>query len=62
MILVTDGVVESRDHDLDEGIAKLCRRAADLRERPLREVVDGLAALADTTLRDDFTVMGVRLS
>jgi hypothetical protein len=33
-----------------------------LRERPLREVVDGLAALADTTLRDDVTVMAVRLS
>lgn len=62
LILVTDGVVESRDHDLDEGIAKLCRRAAELRERPLREVVDGLAALADTTLRDDVTVMAVRLS
>ena len=62
LILVTDGVVESRDHDLDEGIAQLCRRAAELRERPLREVVDGLAALADTTLRDDVTVMAVRLS
>jgi PAS domain S-box-containing protein len=62
LILVTDGVVESRDHDLDEGIAMLCQRAAELRERPLREVVDGLAALADTTLRDDVTVMAVRLS
>jgi len=62
LVLVTDGVVESRAHDLDEGIAKLCRRAAQLRERPLREVVDGLARLADTSLRDDVTVVAVRLS
>jgi serine phosphatase RsbU (regulator of sigma subunit) len=62
LILVTDGVVESRMHDLDEGIAQLTRRAVELRDRPLRELVDGLAALADKTLRDDVTVMAARLS
>ena len=61
LVLVTDGVVESRDHDLDEGIAVLRRRAAELRDRPLAEVVDALAALADKSLRDDVTVVVARL-
>jgi PAS domain S-box-containing protein len=61
LVLVTDGVVESRAHDVDRGIALLGERAASLRERPLPEVVAALAALADTSLRDDVTVMVVRL-
>lgn len=61
LVLVTDGVVESRDRDLDEGIARLLERAAALRERPLRDLVDGLAALADPSLRDDVTVVAARL-
>ena len=61
LVLVTDGVVESRTRDLDQGIDRLRQRAAELRDRPLREVVDGLAALADTTLQDDVTVMAARL-
>ncbi len=62
LVLVTDGVVESRTGDLDEGITRLRDRAAELREAPLRELVDALAALADTSLRDDVTVVAVRLS
>jgi PAS domain S-box-containing protein len=62
LVLVTDGVVESRTGDLDEGITRLCDRAAELREAPLRELVDALGALADTSLRDDVTVVAVRLS
>ena len=58
---MTDGVVESRTRDLDQGITRLRERAAELRDRPLREVVDGLAALADTSLQDDVTVMAARL-
>jgi PAS domain S-box-containing protein len=61
LILVTDGVVESRTHDLDEGIEWLRQRAVEMRDRPLREVVDGLAALADTSLQDDVTVVAARL-
>jgi serine phosphatase RsbU (regulator of sigma subunit) len=61
LVLVTDGVVESRMHDLDQGIEMLRRRASVLRDLPLREVVDGLAALADKTLQDDVTVMAARL-
>jgi PAS domain S-box-containing protein len=61
LVLVTDGVVESRTHDLDRGIARLCEVAAELRDRPLRQVVDGLARLSDTSLRDDVTVVAARL-
>jgi PAS domain S-box-containing protein len=61
LVLVTDGVVESRAHDVDRGIALLGERAASLRERPLPEVVDALAELADTSLRDDVTVVAARL-
>jgi PAS domain S-box-containing protein len=61
LILVTDGVVESRTQDLDEGITRLRVRAAELRDQPLRRLVDSLAALADKSLRDDVTVMAARL-
>ena len=61
LILVTDGVVESRTRDLDQGIERLRQRAAELRGGPLRELVDGLAALADKTLQDDVTVVAARL-
>ena len=61
VVLVTDGVVESRDHDIDEGIERLRRRAAELRDRPLDELVAGLAALADERLHDDVTVVAARL-
>jgi serine phosphatase RsbU (regulator of sigma subunit) len=61
LVLVTDGVVESRTHDLDQGIARLRERAAACRERPLDELVDALAGLADKSLRDDVTVVAARL-
>ena len=61
LILVTDGVVESRTGDLDQGIARLRERAAELREEPLRRLVDALAELADPSLRDDVTVVAARL-
>lgn len=61
LIMVTDGVVESRHHDIDHGIRLLCDRAADLRDAPVKELVQGIAALADTSLHDDVTVMAARL-
>jgi PAS domain S-box-containing protein len=61
VVLVTDGVVESRDHDVDEGISRLRYRAAELRGRPLEEIVAGIAALADQRLHDDVTVVAARL-
>ena len=60
MLLVTDGVVETRGADLDQGIEALRQRAVELRDRPLTEMVSGLATLADTSLHDDVTVLAVR--
>ena len=60
LLLVTDGVVETRGADLDQGIAALRDRAVELRDRPLTELVTGLATLADTSLHDDVTVLAVR--
>ncbi len=61
LIMVTDGVVESRRHDIDHGIRLLCDRAADLRDAQMKELVQGIAALADTSLHDDVTVVASRL-
>ncbi|MFC4784167.1 SpoIIE family protein phosphatase [Nocardioides sp. MAHUQ-72] len=61
LVLVTDGVVESRSQDLDRGIARLRERAAQLRDRPLADLVAGLADLADPTSGDDVTVVAARL-
>jgi PAS domain S-box-containing protein len=61
LVLVTDGVVESRHHDLDRGIDRLRERAAELRDHPLSDLVRGLAELADPSLRDDVTVLAARV-
>jgi PAS domain S-box-containing protein len=61
LVLVTDGVVESRSRDLEVGIDQLRERAAQLRDRPLTEIVAGLAALADPSSHDDVTVLAARL-
>lgn len=61
LVLVTDGVVESRREDLDHGLARLLARATELRDRPLPELVVALAELADPTLRDDVTVVAARI-
>lgn len=61
LVMVTDGVVESRRHDIDHGISLLCERAAGLRDGPLSELVEGIAALADQSLHDDVTVVAARL-
>jgi PAS domain S-box-containing protein len=60
-VMVTDGVVESRDRDIDHGIERLRRRAAELADGPLDRLVEGIAALADKRLRDDVTVVAARL-
>jgi serine phosphatase RsbU (regulator of sigma subunit) len=61
VVLVTDGVVESRDHDVDEGIERLRALVAGLADRPLEELVAAAASLADGRLADDVTVVAARL-
>ena len=62
VVLVTDGVVESRRHDLEEGIDRFVGRVGELATAPLAEVVAGVAALADTSLHDDVTVVAARIA
>lgn len=61
LVLVTDGVVESRHADLDHGLHRLRTLASELRDRPLPQLVDALAALADSSMRDDVTVLAIRV-
>jgi PAS domain S-box-containing protein len=61
LVLVTDGVVESRREDLDHGLDRLLERAVALRDAPLPELVVALAELGDPTLSDDVTVVAARL-
>ncbi len=61
LVMVTDGVVESRGHDIDQGIRFLCERVTDLRDAPLDDLVRAVAALADSSLHDDVTVVACRL-
>jgi hypothetical protein len=60
--MVTDGVIESRTRDIDQSIARLRERATTLRAEPLPDLVADLADLADTSLRDDLTILAVRLN
>ncbi|MFC7496274.1 MULTISPECIES: PP2C family protein-serine/threonine phosphatase [unclassified Nocardioides] len=61
VVLVTDGVVESRDRDIDVGMERLRECAVELAPGPLDELVRGVAALADGRLRDDVTVVAARM-
>ncbi|MBA2952473.1 SpoIIE family protein phosphatase [Nocardioides sp. MAH-18] len=61
VVLVTDGVVESRERDIEEGIDRLRARVAELASGPLDTLVHEVAALADARLGDDVTVVAARV-
>ena len=62
VLLYTDGLVEARDQDLDEGMAALRQALADLADRPLEELCDGLLArLRPRGQADDIALVAVRL-
>ncbi|TKA08936.1 SpoIIE family protein phosphatase [Actinacidiphila oryziradicis] len=52
LALYTDGLVESRNHPLDEGLESL-RQALDEPERPLEDVCDHVLARLDTAHGED---------
>ncbi|MFE6490001.1 ATP-binding protein, partial [Streptomyces sp. NPDC057757] len=55
--LYTDGLVERRGHDLDEGLELLCRTVAD-RRRSLEQTCDAvLTRLTGRTQEDDIAVI-----
>lgn len=62
VVLVTDGVVEGRDHDIDEGVDRLVAGVAAGRGRSVEHLVADLEALADRNLLDDVTVLVARLT
>ncbi|MGN6128984.1 MAG: SpoIIE family protein phosphatase [Nocardioidaceae bacterium] len=61
LVLVTDGVVECRCHDIDHGIDLARERVAELGGAALTDLVQGGAALADASMGDDVTVVALRL-
>jgi serine phosphatase RsbU (regulator of sigma subunit) len=62
VILVTDGLVESRGAVLDDGLGRLRRCASAAVDRPLDELCDELlAASIDTTNSDDIAAIAVRV-
>ncbi|MER8103944.1 SpoIIE family protein phosphatase [Kitasatospora sp. NPDC094016] len=57
LALYTDGLVERRGHDIDEGLQLLCRTIAD-RRRSLEQTCDAvLAELTGPTSEDDIAVI-----
>ena len=61
LLLVTDGLVERRDIDLDQGIERLREALCDLGETPLEELLDTvLARLVPEARADDVAIIAVR--
>jgi serine phosphatase RsbU (regulator of sigma subunit) len=62
VLLYTDGLVERRDSDLDEGQARLTAALAELADRPLPELCDLLVErMVDSHPEDDVALVAVRL-
>ena len=62
LLLVTDGLVERRGSDLDEGLDRLREVLRDLAGRPLEELLDTvLARLVPRAGEDDVAIVAVRV-
>ena len=62
VLLYTDGLVERRDEDIDEGLDRLRASAGTLVGSSLRDSLQALVAdVRDPRRDDDLTVLGVRL-
>ncbi len=61
LLLVTDGLVERRGCDLDEGMARLREALRDLGEMPLEDLLDTvLTRLVPSAGEDDVAIVAVR--
>jgi hypothetical protein len=57
----TDGLVETRDRSLDDGLAALVACLEDVRDQPLEVILDTVVAtMVDPAGTDDWTVLGLR--
>ncbi len=62
VVFYTDGLVERRGQDLDDGLALLRTALAELADAPLEELLDGLLArLLPDDADDDVALVAVRL-
>jgi serine phosphatase RsbU (regulator of sigma subunit) len=60
VLLYTDGLVERRDSDVDEGVARLRRHLAELAGLPLDRLCDELLSrMVDGTPEDDVALVAV---
>jgi len=62
LLLYTDGLVERRGVNLDDGLAWLCREVAGLRHLPLDELCDRLLSVLPDELDDDVALLALRAS
>lgn len=62
VLLYTDGLIERRDSDLDDGVARLLATVPQLANRPLDDLCDGLLQqLVQTKPQDDVALVAIRL-
>ena len=62
VVLYTDGLIERRDQDLDEGLDQLVAALVELRGLPLEELCDRLLdRLLDEDHEDDVALVAVRV-
>ena len=60
LLLYTDGLVERRGKNLDDGLDELGRAVADLGQAPLDELCDTLLSRLDGDTEDDVALVAVR--
>ena len=62
LLLYTDGLVERRDSDLDEGVDRLREALTEFADLPLQELCDALVdRLVDGRPDDDVALVAIRL-
>lgn len=62
LLLHTDGLIESRDHGLDDGMNRTQRIAARHATQPLDELCNALLSEPDGTFYDDVALLAARLA
>jgi serine phosphatase RsbU (regulator of sigma subunit) len=61
LLLYTDGLVESRDDQLESGMDLLARYAADLATVPVGDMCDAIISAMATDAEDDVALLAIRV-